>query len=108
MSDIESWTEWELGGFPWELPEKMRQHNPFRYAENVATPTLILHADRDRRCPIAVGTGFYRALRRRGVETQMVQDQSGRAARLSDRGFGLHGGRQNDHRSFASNRFALS
>ncbi len=72
LSDLQSWPEWELGGLPWETPEKMRLHSPLSYAAQVATPTLILHADHDRRCPIGMGTMYYRALKRVGVETQMV------------------------------------
>lgn len=72
LSDLQSWAEWEIGGLPWDVPEKMRLHSPFSYVAKVSTPTLILHADHDRRCPIGMGTMFYRALKRVGVETQMV------------------------------------
>lgn len=72
LSDLPSWTEWEFGGLPWEVPEKMTAHSPIHYAGAVRTPTLILHSANDRRCPLAMGTMFYRALERRGVDTQMV------------------------------------
>jgi dipeptidyl aminopeptidase/acylaminoacyl peptidase len=72
LSDLQSWTEWEFGGAPWETPEAMRKHSPVTYASEVRTPTLILHSANDRRCPIAMGTMFYRALKYHGVETEMV------------------------------------
>jgi len=72
LSDLQSWTEWEFGGPPWEVPEAMHRHSPLSYAADVRTPTLILHAANDRRCPLAMGTMFHRALKRHGVETQMV------------------------------------
>ncbi|MFH1920238.1 MAG: S9 family peptidase [Planctomycetota bacterium] len=72
LSDLQSWTEWEFGGLPWEVPEAMHKHSPLSYASDVRTPTLILHSANDRRCPLAMGTMFYRALKRHGVETQMV------------------------------------
>lgn len=72
LSDLQSWTEWEFGGLPWEVPEAMHRHSPLSYASDVRTPTLILHAANDRRCPLPMGTMFYRALKRYGVETQMV------------------------------------
>jgi dipeptidyl aminopeptidase/acylaminoacyl peptidase len=50
----------------------MRAHSPLSYVANVTTPTLILHCDHDRRCPVAMGTMFYRALKKLGVETEMV------------------------------------
>ena len=72
LSDLQSWTEWEFGGLPWEVPEAMHRHSPLSYASDIRTPTLILHAANDRRCPLAMGTMFYRALKRHGVEAQMV------------------------------------
>ncbi|MEQ8787755.1 MAG: S9 family peptidase [Pirellulaceae bacterium] len=72
LSDIQSWTEWEFGGRPWEVPQAMREHSPLTYAANVRTPTLILHATGDRRCPLPMGRMYYRALTSAGVETQMV------------------------------------
>jgi acylaminoacyl-peptidase len=71
-SDLQSWTEWELGGLPWEITDRMRLHSPFHHVTKVVTPTLILNSDHDRRCPIAMGTMFYQALKRRGVPTEMV------------------------------------
>jgi len=72
LSDIQSWTEWEFGGKPWEVAEAMRTHSPLTYADKVATPTLILHSRDDRRCPIAMGRMFYQTLVTRGVPTEMV------------------------------------
>lgn len=72
LSDIQSWTEWEFGGRPWEVPAAMREHSPITYAASIRTPTLILHADHDRRCPLAMGQMFFRTLKKAGVETQMV------------------------------------
>ncbi len=72
LSDLQSWTEYEFGGKPWEVPEKMRKHSPLTYAHQVRTPTLILHSVNDRRCPVAMGRMFHRALAENGVETQLA------------------------------------
>jgi dipeptidyl aminopeptidase/acylaminoacyl peptidase len=72
LSDLQSWTEWEFGGRPWEVAGAMRQHSPLTYAANVKTPTLILHARDDRRCPLPMGRMFHQALRANKVPTQMV------------------------------------
>ena len=72
LSDIQSWTEWDVGGLPWQAVEKMRAHSPLTYSDRVTTPTMILHSLNDRRCPIAMGKMFYRALKERGVATEMV------------------------------------
>ena len=72
LGDLQSWTEWEFGGRPWEVPGLMRKHSPLTYAASVRTPTLVLHAREDRRCPLPMGRMFYQALRARGVPTEMV------------------------------------
>jgi len=72
LSDLQSWTEWEFGGLPWEVPQAMHEHSPLSYAAAVRTPTLILHSANDRRCPLPMGIMFYRALKRHGVETELV------------------------------------
>jgi dipeptidyl aminopeptidase/acylaminoacyl peptidase/lysophospholipase L1-like esterase len=72
LSDLQSWTTWELRGQPWEVPEAMRRHSPLAYADQVRTPTLLLNSREDRRCPIAMGRMFHQALVTRGVPTGMV------------------------------------
>ena len=72
LGDLQSWTEWEFGGRPWEVPAAMHKHSPQTYSANVRTPTLILHSREDRRCPMPMGKMFYEALRARRVPTQMV------------------------------------
>lgn len=72
LSDLPSWTEWEFGGRPWEVPLLMRKHSPMTYVASVRTPTLVLHAREDRRCPVAMGIMFHKALASLGVPTEMV------------------------------------
>ncbi|HVV99433.1 MAG TPA: S9 family peptidase [Planctomycetaceae bacterium] len=72
LSDIQSWTEWEFGGRPWEVPQAMRDHSPLTHVASIRTPTLILHAMNDRRCPVPMAKMFYRALKSNGVETRLV------------------------------------
>ena len=72
LSDIPSWTQWEFGGAPWEVPDAMRLYSPLTHVAKVQTSTLILHARDDRRCPLPMGLAFYRALHKLGVATEMV------------------------------------
>jgi dipeptidyl aminopeptidase/acylaminoacyl peptidase len=82
LSDLQSWTEWEFGGKPWETIERdgkkidvgalMRDRSPTTHAHKVKTPTLILHSDHDRRCPAAMGRMFYRALQEAGCKSELV------------------------------------
>lgn len=72
LSDLSSWVEWEFGGRPWEVPQQLRAHSPLTYAARVKTPTLVLSSANDRRCPIAMGQAYYRALKKSGATTEMV------------------------------------
>ena len=70
--DLQIWTEWEFGGRPSEVPDLMRKHSPSTYVDRVETPTLLLHAREDRRCPVAMSTLYHQSLVKRGIKTQMV------------------------------------
>ena len=72
LSDIKSWTQWEVGGRPWEVPMAIREASPLTNAYRVKTPTLVLHAANDRRCPLPMGKVYYQALKANGLETEMV------------------------------------
>ena len=72
LSDLQSWTDWDMSGRPWEVAARFREHSPLTYAHQVRTPTLILHSMNDRRCPVAMGVMFHRALKTVGVETGLV------------------------------------
>jgi acyl-CoA thioesterase-1 len=72
LSDLQSWTQHELSGMPWEVADRMRARSPFAHAEHIRTPTLVLHSRDDRRCPLAMGQMFHQALLARGVPTKMV------------------------------------
>ncbi|HEX2036677.1 MAG TPA: S9 family peptidase [Chloroflexota bacterium] len=62
-SDIGMWfSAWELRAGPFADPELYRRLSPVRYADQVTTPTLILHGESDDRCPIGQGEELYIAL----------------------------------------------
>lgn len=51
---------------PWEARESYLAHSPIQFAQNVTTPLLIQHGERDLRVPIANAWKFYRALKALG------------------------------------------
>ncbi|WP_394837547.1 S9 family peptidase [Pendulispora rubella] len=63
--------EWHFGT-PWEQPETFLRNSPFAFIRNAKTPTLILHGDADRNNPVGQSKALYRALKRLGVETELV------------------------------------
>ena len=75
VSDI-GWHFWEYemgDASPWKDVAKLVERSPLFYAPKVRTPLLILHAERDLRCPIEQAEQFFIALRYHGVETQLVR-----------------------------------
>ena len=89
-ADIPSWVELELGGTPWEVPMSLWESSPIAYADEIRTPTLVLHSELDFRVPINQGEEMYRALVREGVPSLFV--------RFPDEGHGLPGSGQPLHR----------
>ena len=86
------WT-WETvfsGKPPWEDFESYWKQSPLRYIGNARTPTLIIHSENDLRCPISQGEQLFTALKRIGVETELV--------RFPEESHGLSRGGRTDRR----------
>ncbi len=66
-------SEWYVGGEPWNNAEEYLEHSPIAHVANCKTPTLILHSEKDFRCPIEQGEQFYIALKKLGVPTEFVR-----------------------------------
>lgn len=56
----------------WDREDFLMERSPIRYAPQVKTPLLFIHSDQDHRCPLEQAEQFYVALKRLGVETEMV------------------------------------
>ncbi len=67
------WLERELRPGILEHMDYYMQLSPISYVDQVRTPTLLLQAEADWRCPIEQGEQFYTALRARGVPCEMVR-----------------------------------
>jgi dipeptidyl aminopeptidase/acylaminoacyl peptidase len=63
--------EWYFGT-PWEHPELFIHSSPYTYIKNARTPTLILQGENDPIDPVGQSTALNRALKRYGVETELV------------------------------------
>ncbi|MGP1908665.1 S9 family peptidase [Metabacillus sp. JX24] len=74
VSDIGYYfTEWELGGNLIDDFEKLWHHSPLKYVKNVETPLLILHGEKDYRCPVEQAEQLYIALKQLKKETKLVR-----------------------------------
>ena len=61
----------QCAGNIYDNPEKLWNLSPLKYAANVKTPTLFIHADEDYRCPLEQGLQMYTALMDRGIESRL-------------------------------------
>jgi len=57
---------------PWENFEDYWQQSPLKYVSKTKTPTLIIHSEQDLRCPIEQGEQLFLALKKMGIDTEMV------------------------------------
>jgi dipeptidyl aminopeptidase/acylaminoacyl peptidase len=75
---------------PFEDLQKFWDHSPMKYIGNAKTPTLVIHNEMDMRCPIEQGEQVFVALKRLGVDSEMV--------RFPDEFHGLSRGGRTDRR----------
>ncbi|MFN2744126.1 MULTISPECIES: S9 family peptidase [Bacillus] len=66
-------TEWQLGADLFENPDMLWDRSPLKYAERVKTPLLILHGERDDRCPIEQAEQLFTALKKMDKEVKFVR-----------------------------------
>jgi dipeptidyl aminopeptidase/acylaminoacyl peptidase len=53
----------EFDGLPWTDAEKLLRHSPISYVAEMQTPLLILHSEKDFRCPIEQAEQLYASLK---------------------------------------------
>jgi dipeptidyl aminopeptidase/acylaminoacyl peptidase len=72
-SDIPELIEWEFDAWPWQAYERLWQYSPLAYVEQIRTPLLILHSERDFRAPIPDAEHLFLMLRRLKREVEFVR-----------------------------------
>lgn len=67
-------TEHEVQGTPWDDLHALWDQSPLKHVADVRTPTLVLHAEADHRCPIEQAEQWFVALKRIGaVDTKLIR-----------------------------------
>ena len=61
--------EW---GLPHTQPERYEQWSPHRFAEQISTPILVIHGDKDYRVPVGEGLRLWWDLQRRKVPSKFL------------------------------------
>ncbi|GAE46898.1 acylamino-acid-releasing enzyme [Mesobacillus boroniphilus JCM 21738] len=73
VSDIGYYfTEWQIQADLSEL-DTLWRHSPLAYVDKMNTPLLILHSEKDYRCPIEQAEQLFIALKRQGKETKFIR-----------------------------------
>jgi dipeptidyl aminopeptidase/acylaminoacyl peptidase len=75
---------------PWENFENYWRQSPMKSIGNAKTPTLVIHSEQDLRCAVEQGEQVFVALKKLGVDTEMV--------RFPDEPHGLSRGGRTDRR----------
>jgi dipeptidyl aminopeptidase/acylaminoacyl peptidase len=71
-TDIPDYLAAHMGGEFWEDYETYEKHSAIYRIANVTTPTQVIHGANDLRVPFTQGQEFYVALKRRGIDTEMI------------------------------------
>lgn len=60
------------GEYTGENPQQVVAQSPMAIAQNVQTPTLVLHSEEDLRCPLEQAQRYYSKLKRNGIESEFL------------------------------------
>lgn len=61
----------QIAADPWSNYEKLWDHSPLKYADQVLTPTLFIHSDMDYRCWLPEALQMFTALKNYGVDARL-------------------------------------
>ncbi len=71
-ADIPSFLPDYFGGEYWDRMDTYAKHSAMFHIKNVSTPSQVIHGEKDVRVPLSQGQEFYIALKRRGIQTEMI------------------------------------
>jgi dipeptidyl aminopeptidase/acylaminoacyl peptidase len=72
-SDVFWIFERQFGGPLWKHPDACLDRSPTTYAQQIETPVLILHSERDLRCNVEQAEHFFTLLRLLGKEVELLR-----------------------------------
>ncbi|MEP6607480.1 MAG: S9 family peptidase [Burkholderiaceae bacterium] len=72
-TDHPAWWYLEMGGEdPYADPASFDRYAPIRHIKRWKTPALIIHGEKDYRCPIGEGLNLFEALQYHGVPSELL------------------------------------
>ncbi|HUS84878.1 MAG TPA: prolyl oligopeptidase family serine peptidase, partial [Anaerolineales bacterium] len=66
-------SNWYIGGKPWTRRDEWRERSAINYVENVETPALFLHGEKDQTSSTNQSMVYFDALQERGVPTRFIK-----------------------------------
>jgi dipeptidyl aminopeptidase/acylaminoacyl peptidase len=66
-------SNWHIGGKHWTNREEWRRRSAINFVENVTTPTLFLHGEKDQTSSTNQSMVYFDALQERGVPTRFIK-----------------------------------
>ncbi|MFN2364404.1 MAG: prolyl oligopeptidase family serine peptidase, partial [Halarsenatibacteraceae bacterium] len=60
------------GATPWNNVDELWDSSPLKYADQVSTPTLLIHSEEDYRCWLTEALQFFTSLKYHGVESRLA------------------------------------
>ena len=73
VTDHPPWWYVEMGGEdPYADQASFDRYAPVQHIKNWKTPTLIIHGERDYRCPLSEGLNLFEALRYHDVDSELL------------------------------------
>ena len=71
-SDFVAGIDQDVGSHLWDDIRPWEKWSPANYVKDWTTPMLIIHSEKDFRCPLNEGLGAYAALQAKGVESRFL------------------------------------
>lgn len=65
--------DWDMGGSPWEQPERYERQSPISRVDQIHTPLLLVHSELDQNCPINQSEQLYAALQLLGRDVEFLR-----------------------------------
>lgn len=73
VTDHPAWWYLEMGGEnPYADPKKFDRYAPLQHIRKWKSPTLIIHGEKDYRCPVNEGLNLFEALQYHGVPSELL------------------------------------
>lgn len=72
-TDIPAFVEDQMGGVPWDIPERLWETSPVAHAHRIKAPLLLLHSENDFRVPIEQAEQMFAFVKRSGGTAELVR-----------------------------------